>query len=295
MGVGWKARKLLAANPLVRMLQLVLDKYQRDDVPSLAAALAYFALFSIFPLLLVVMSLVGFFVDPARFGVQQLLISLVGSVEVRDLIVQTLTAFGDNRVASGLIGIGILLFTATGIFGALNKAVREIWGARLIVEGGNLRTAVTTMVQNRLTFVGLLLGCALLILVSVVGNFALTLLSAYTEWFVLNSLLLRVSQILLTLLLLTVAFAVLYKVLPYPLAAWGDVWPAALTAALLFYGLQRLAEIIFGLFNFSSFGVLGSAMTLLTWIYFCCQILLIGVELSYAWAHVLGSRRNAAA
>jgi membrane protein len=132
----------------------------------------------------------------------------------------------------------------------------------------------------------------LLILAAVVGNLALSLLGAVTDRLIFNSLLLRAGQLALTLLLLTVAFAVLYKVLPRPLATWGDVWPAALLAALLFYGLQRLAELIFAMFNFSSFGVLGSAMALLTWIYFCCQILLIGVEISYAWAHTLGSRRH---
>lgn len=280
-------------HPLVRMVQLALDKYQRDNVGTLAAALAYFAIFAIFPLLLVVISLVGFFIDPTRFDIEEQLLSLVGSPEVRDLIAQTLRHFTETRVGAGLIGVGTLVFAATGIFGALTQTFKVIWDARLIVEGGNIKTAVTNMVVEKLIAFALLLGCAALIMVAVLGNVALSLLSAYTDWSVFDgTLLLALGQSALTVTLLTVAFAVLYKVLPKRLPAWGDVWPAALVAAVAFAVLQRLAELIFGMFNFSSFGVLGGAMALLVWIYFSAQILLVGGELSYAWAHTFGSRRG---
>lgn len=280
----------LMGHPLVRMVQLVLDKYQRDNVGGLSAALAYFTIFTIFPLLLVVISLVGYVVDPARFDVQEQLLSLIGSPEVRDLIAQALAHFTDTRVGVGLFGVGSLLFAATGIFGALTRTFKVIWEARIIAGSGNFRIAVTTMVLEKLIAFGLLAGCAALILVSVIGNIALNLLSAYTDWLPLNAVLLRVSQLALTIGLLTVAFAVLYKVLPARLPTWGDVWPAALIAAVAFTALQELAELIFGRVNFSSFGVLGGAMTVLLWIYLCAQILLVGGEISYAWAHVLGSK-----
>lgn len=277
-------------HPLVRVAMLVADKYQRDNVGSLAAALAYFAIFSIFPLLLGVISLVGFVVDPAEFGVQQILLSLVGSPELRDLITQTLGHFAENRVNAGLIGFVTLMFAATGIFGALNRAFKDIWEARIIVEGGGVRTAVTTMLVDRAIAFGLLLMCAGLVLAAILGNLALTLVNAYADWMPYNRLLLSLSQLGLTVVMLTVAFAVLYKVLPRTNPAWGDVLPAALIAAMLFTALQQLAELIFGMINFASFGALGGAMTLLLWIYISAQILLIGVEISYAWAHVLGSK-----
>lgn len=280
----------LRDHPLVRVGLLVADKYQRDNVGGLAAALAYFAIFSIFPLLLGVISLVGFVVDPAEFDVQQVLMSLVGSPEVRDLIAQTLAHFSENRVNAGLIGFVTLLFAATGIFGALNRAFKDIWEARIIVEGGSVKTAVTTMVVDRAIAFGMLLMCAGLVLAAVLANVVLSLVNAYTDWLPFNTLLMRLSQLLLTVAMLAVAFAVLYKVLPRTNPAWGDVWPAALIAAVLFTALQQLAELIFGMINFASFGALGGAMTLLLWIYLGAQILLIGVEISYAWAHVLGSR-----
>lgn len=279
-------------HPLVRMARLVMDKYQRDNVGTLAAALAYFTIFSIFPLLLVVVSLAGFFLDPEQFDVEEQLLRLVGSPEVRDLLAQTFAHFAETRVSTGLIGVGTLLFAATGIFGALTRTFKVIWEARLIVEGGNIRAAVTNMALERLTAFGLLLGAAALIVAAVLGNFALSLLGAYTDWLPLNALLLRLAQLALTVTLLTVAFAVLYKALPGWLPAWRDVFPAALIAAVLFTALQELAELIFGRINFSSFGVLGGAMAVLMWIYFCCQVLLIGGELSYAWSRIYGSRRG---
>jgi membrane protein len=282
-------------HPLVRMVQLVLDKYQRDNVGGLSAALAYFTIFSIFPLLLVVISMVGFFVDPSRINVEEQLLALIGSPEVRDLIAQALSHFTETRVGVGLLGVGTLLFAATGIFGALTRTFKVIWEARIIAGSGTFKVALITMVVEKLVAFGLLAGCAALIMASVVGNFALTLLSAYTDWLPMNAILLRLAQLSLMIGLLTVAFAVLYKVLPDRLPAWGDVWPAAFVAAVAFTALQELAELIFSRVNFSSFGVLGGAMTVLLWIYLCAQILLVGGELSYAWAHVLGSKREPAA
>ncbi len=278
-------------HPLVRLIQLTIDKYNRDSVGSLAAAIAYFSIFSVFPLLLVVTSLVGFVIDPARYDVQAQLLGLIGSPEISELVGQTLETFSTNRVNAGLIGIGTLLFAATGIFAALTRAMREIWELRP-PSNGDIKAAVVAMVMERAIAFGLLLMSAGLILVVVLGNFAITLIGTFTDWLPLNNLLLHAAQVGLTLLVLIVAFAVLYKVLPDRVPAWGDVWPGAIVAAFAFYGLQALAEQIFGRVNFSAFGVLGGAMTFLLWIFISAQILLVGVEVSYAWAHVFGSRRD---
>lgn len=282
-------------HPLAQMVQMALAKYQRDDVGSLAAALAYFAIFSIFPLLLVTISLVGFFVDPEQFNVQQQLLNLFGSAEVRDLITQTLAHFNQNRVGAGLVGLATLIFAASGIFGALDRSFDVIWESRGAAERRGLRATVASALLDRLVAFALLLGCAALILVAVLGNFVLSLLGAYTDWLPQSSLLLRLAQEALTVGLVAVALAVLYRVLPMPHAAWRDVWPAALVAAVLFAALQALAGLIFSMIDFSSYGAVGGAMTLLMWIFFCAQIILIGGELSYAWAYTFGSRRRVGA
>lgn len=280
-------------HPLVRIIQMTISKYQRDNVGGLAAALAYFTIFSIFPLLLVVISLVGFVVDPERFNVQEQLLGLVGSPEVRELVAQTLAHFTRTRLGAGLLGAVTLLFAATGLFGVLTRTFKEIWGTRLNTGGGGIKMAVTTVVIDRLTAFALLLGVAALILVAVLGNVLISVLGAYTDWLPMNAVLLRLAQRVLGVALISLAFATLYKVLPGTNPQWRDVWPAALVAATLFIVLQQLAELIFSRVNYSSFGVLGGAMMLLLWIYISGQILLIGAELSYAWAHVVGSRKGA--
>lgn len=279
-------------HPLVRLIRLTVDKYQRDRVGDMAAGVAYFAIFSIFPMLLVVISIVGFVVDPQQLNVQTLLLQVVGSAEIAELISQTLSHFSKTRVGTGLLGIGTLLFAATGLLGALSRALQQIWNVQPNANGGGLKTAVVAMVMDRLTLFALLLGVSALILAAVLGNLALSLATAYTNWLPLNSLLLQVAQTALFVALLTVGFATLYKVLASPLPRWGDVWPAALVAAIAFTVLQRLAELIFARVNFSSFGVLGAAMTLLLWIFISAQILLFGGELSYAWSRVFGSQRE---
>ncbi|MGQ9926731.1 MAG: YihY/virulence factor BrkB family protein [Chloroflexaceae bacterium] len=278
--------------PLVRLIRLTLEKYQRDRVGDMAAALAYFAIFSIFPMLLVVTSIVGFVVDPQQLNVQTLLQQIVGSAEIAGLIGQTLSHFSETRVGTGLLGIGTLLFAATGLLGALNRALQQIWNVQPSANGAGLKTTVVTMVMGRLTLFALLLGVAALILAAVLGNLVLSLLTVYTDWLPLNTLLLQVVRIVLFVALLTAGFATLYKVLASPLPRWNDVWPAALVAAIAFTVLQRLAEFIFAQVNFSSFGVLGAAMTLLLWIFISSQILLFGGELSYAWSRVFGSQRE---
>ncbi|MFV9506399.1 MAG: YihY/virulence factor BrkB family protein [Oscillochloridaceae bacterium umkhey_bin13] len=279
-------------HPMVKMVQLTLNKYQRDNVGGLAAGIAYFTLFSLFPLLLVVISLVGFVIDPTRFDVEAQLLNLIGSPEVRELVAQTLSHFSETRVTSGLFGVGALLFTATGIFGALRRTFRLIWDSHPVQEDSGLKTTVITAVLGKLLAFGLLAGVAGLILLAVIGNLLISLMSAFTDWLPYNAIFTLVAQRLLTIGLITLALATLYKVLPDSLPTWSDVLPAALIAAISFAILQQVAELIFANINFSSFGVLGGAMTLLMWIYLSSQVILVGGELSYAWSHTLGSRRN---
>lgn len=282
----------MSSHPLTQTVRLVIEKYRRDNIGDMAAALAYFTIFSIFPLLLIVISLVGFFLDPQQFDVQEQLFGAISSSEIRDLITQTLTYFAQTRVGAGLLGAFTLLLAATGLFGALTRALRSIWSVRADSNGSGVRTAVTMMVAERLISFVLLLGIAGLILAAILGNMILSLLSAYADWLPLSGFLVQLARRILTIALITVAFATIYKVLPRPLPCWRDVWPAALAAAIAFTALQSLAELIFSRVDFSSFGVLGGAMTLLLWIYISGQILLVGAELSYAWSHVLGSRKD---
>ncbi|MFQ3631198.1 YihY/virulence factor BrkB family protein [Roseiflexus sp.] len=281
--------------PVIRLIRLTLTRRQRDRVGDMAAAISFFAIFSIFPLLLVVFSIVGFIVDPQHLTIERLQIDLIVSPEIAGLIVQTLTHFSETRVGAGLLGSGTLLLSATGLLSTLARFFNQIWDVSIPNRKAGIKTTVVSIIVDRLTSFALLLGIAALILAAALGNLALSLLAAYTEWQPLNSRLIPVFQIALAVALLTVGFSLLYKVLPNYLPSWRDVWPAALSAAIAFIALQSLVGLIFAQIDFSSFGVLGSAMTLLLWIFLSFQIFLIGGELSYTWSHVFGSRKGVAA
>lgn len=273
------------------MLKFAFEKWQRDDCATIAASLAYFALFSLFPLILVVLSIIGFVIDPREFEVRQQIIELIGSEQVRDVVTQTLEHLSENRVNTGLIGFVTLLLAASGIFGALDRAFDTIWEVRTADQSnqGGIVATLKGLLQQRLLAFSLVLGCALLILLAVLSSVAVTALGSYTAWLPGQVLLLQIAQFAVAAVLLTLALTALYRVLPGRVVAWGDAWPAALVAALLFAALQRLAGVILGLTNYATYGAVGGVMTLMVYIYLTFMVLLLGGELSYAYARSFGS------
>lgn len=276
---------------LVGMVKAAFEKWQRDDCGTIAASLAYFALFSLFPLILVILSVVGFVIDPSKFEVRRQLVDLIGSAQVRDLVAQTLEHLSENRAATGLIGFATLLLAASGIFGALDKAFDVIWDVDTLNQPkpAGIVAAARSFLRDKLVAFGLVLGCALLILLSVLSSVAVTAVSAYTSWLPGQELLLQAAQLTIAGLLLTLALTAIYKVLPNRPVRWGDVWPAALVAAVLFAALQRLAGVILGMTNYATYGAVGGVMTLMVYIYLSFMVLLLGGELSYAYARSFGS------
>ncbi|NTW01071.1 MAG: YihY/virulence factor BrkB family protein, partial [Oscillochloris sp.] len=154
-------------------------KWQQDDCTSLGASLAYYALFSFFPLILVILSVVGAVVNPQQFEVQQRLLSLIGSEQVRGLVTQTLQNLNDSSTGAGLIGFITLLLAASGIFGALDKSFDAIWEVHQEKpEGGGILKTMLGIVQQKLLAFALVLGCALLMLLSIVSTVLVTALSS---------------------------------------------------------------------------------------------------------------------
>jgi membrane protein len=258
---------------------------------SLGASLAYYALFSFFPLILVILSVVGAVVDPSEFAVQQRLLGLIGSEQVRGLVTQTLQNLSASSAGAGLIGFVTLLLAASGIFGALDKAFDAIWEVRAEQkEGGGIVRAIIDAVQQKLLAFGLVLGCALLMLLSIVSTVAVTALSSYTAALPGQGVVWQLVQFAASLALLSLAFASLYKFMPGRRVRWGDVWAAALVGALLFTALQKVVGIYLSRANYASYGAVGGVMALMVWIYLSSLVILLGGELSYAYARTFGSQ-----
>lgn len=280
-------------------------KWDQDNCPGMAASLSYFALFSLFPILLVILSVLGRLIGPNVAAFEAMLNSVAQYVppEVRELIYSTLVSLNENSVGAGIVGFGILLFAASAVFGVLRASVNRIWRSpSRVSEVGSPVKMVLFFIFNKLLAFVLVLGSSLLLLASLLASIAikviLELISTFQRWFPLLQLdeleLTRGLQASSSFLILAITACLLYKILPAVRVGWQDVWLSALLTASLMLGLQYLVSnsVISIGGRFLSYGVIGSVMILMLWIFLTFQIFLFGCVLSYVYAYLYGSRRH---
>lgn len=273
--------------------ELVRDTYKEwtdDKVPRLAAALSYYTIFSIAPLLIVVIAVAGFvFGDEAVRG--QLdnqirgLVGIEAALTIQEIIANS-SRPADNTLAT-IIGVVTLLLGAGGVFGQLQEALNTVWGVEPKPGGGILE-----IIKDRFFSFTMVLGVGFLLLVSLVistllsavNTFALGVLPGWESFFqLLNQ---GISFLVITLL-----FAMIYKVLPDVKIAWRDVWVGAAITALLFTIGKFLIGIYLGNSSISStYGAAGSFAVILVWIFYSAQILLFGAEFTQVYAKRYGSQ-----
>lgn len=295
---------LLPSKPVQLLLKTGL-KWDQDNCPGMAASLSYFALFSLFPMLLVILSIIGSLIEPntERFEQIQTAIERFLPPEVHGLVQDTVVALNENSVGAGAIGSGLLLWAASSVFGILRSSVNKIWRSpSRVTESGSVSKMVLFFAANKLFSFFLVLGTALLLLFSLVSNIAiktiLKLISTFQETFSFLQIdelqLARGLQTSSSFLILAIATCVLFKILPAVRISWNDVWLGALLTTSLLIGLQQLVSnsvITIGS-HFLSYGAIGSVMILLLWIFLTCQIFLLGCVFSCVYAYLFGSRRH---
>lgn len=296
--------RVLPSKPAQLLIQTGM-KWNQDNCPNMAASLSYFALFSLFPMLLVILSILGLLIAPDTEAFQQIQEAVKRFLppEVHDLVRTTVLALNQNSVGAGLIGFAVLLWTASSVFAILRGSVDKIWqSSAQEPASGSLLNGVLFFIVNRLVAFLLLLGTALLLLVSLISTIViktiLNLLTTFEDFFRL----LKIDETQLTqglqtssaFLILALAGCVLFKILPSVYVAWGDVWLGALLTTTLLIGLQQLVSnsVISIGSHFLSYGAIGGVMILLLWIFLTCQIFLLGCVFSYVYAHLFGSRRH---
>ncbi|HIK14671.1 MAG TPA: YihY/virulence factor BrkB family protein [Leptolyngbyaceae cyanobacterium M33_DOE_097] len=280
-------------------------KWDQDNCSGMAAALSYYALFSLFPLILIILSVTGRFIGPSSEAFQ----SITGAVarylppEVHDLIRETIISLNQNSVGAGLIGSGLLLFSASAVFGALRSSVNRIWRSPdHAPEAQSLGTVIVMFIFNKLLAFVLVLASALLLLTSLISDIVVKTILELVTHFQETFRFLQIDEILLaeglqvgsSFLLMAIVACVLFKILPAAYVSWQDVWLSALLTALLMVGLQQLVSnsVISIGSQFLSYGLVGSVMILMLWIFLTFQIFLLGCVLSYVYAYLFGSRRN---
>ncbi len=266
----------------------------RDDyAASMGAALAYYTIFSAAPLLLIVVSVAGLVFGPeaARGEIFAQLNGLIG--EQGALAVQTLLQ-SVSKPAEGtlatLIGLGVLLVGATSVFAELQDALDRIWRAPVRERS----SGVWSLLRARVLSFGMILGIGFLLMASLVVSAALSALGRW--WAPLFGgweLLAQSANLVVSFALITVIFALIYKVMPRVRVAWRDVWVGAAVTALLFSIGKSLIGLYIGRSGVTSgFGAAGSLAVVLVWVYYSAQIFLLGAEFTWVYAHRCGSRRG---
>jgi membrane protein len=279
----------LSAKATIKLLKETADAWSADYAPSMGAALSYYTLFSIAPLLLIVIGVAGvvFGPDAARgemFGQLAGLIGPDGAKAVEGLL-QAADRPAQGTIAT-IVGVLTLLLGATTVFGELQNALDRIWRApaRAAAKGW------WTLLRTRLLSFGMILGIAFLLMVSLVLSAAISVLG---KWWGSAEIMAHALEIVLSFGLTTVLFALIYKFIPRVHVGWRDVWIGAAVTALLF----AVGKLLIGLYLgktavASAFGAAGSLVVVMVWVYYSAQIFLFGAEFTWVYAHEYGSRRG---
>lgn len=281
------------ARALFDLCKQSVASWRADYAPSMGAALAYYTLFSVAPLLLIVISVVGlvFGRDEARGEILSQLSELMGADGARG-VQAMLEAL--NKPAQGifatLVGIVLLLVGATTVFGELQDALDRIWRAPARHDAGG----VFGLMRSRLMSFSMIMGIGFLLMVSLVASAAL---SALGEWWAPVfggwAALAQGVNFVFSFLMVTVVFAMIYKTMPRVSVQWRDVWVGAVVTAVLFTIGKHLIGLYIGRTGLASgYGAAGSLVVVLVWVYYSAQIFLLGVEFTWVYAHEYGSLKG---
>jgi len=269
------------------------DAWTEDYAPSMGAALSYYTLFSIAPLLLIVIGLAGlvFGGDAARgeiFGQLRGLMGDQGAAAVERLL-QAADKPEGGTIAT-ITGTALLLLGAMTVFGELQNALDRIWRA----PARKKASGWWNLLRSRLLSFGMILGIAFLLMVSLVMSALLSALGklwgpAVQGWESLAHLV----DVAVSFGIVTVLFALIYKFIPRVRIRWRDVWVGAAVTAALFAVGKLLIGLYLGKSSVASaFGAAGSLVVMMVWVYYSAQIFLLGAEFTWVYAHTYGSRRG---
>jgi membrane protein len=286
-------RAIGAARALADLFKAAALNWVDDHAQSMGAALAFYTIFSIAPLLLIVISVAGFFFgeEAARgeiYGQLHELLGSRGALAVQGLL-ESVSRSTDTTLAT-VLGLLFLYVGATSVFAELQDSLGRIWRAPQRPKSSGL----WGILRARLLSFGLILCIGFLLIVSLAFSAALAALSrwwdpASTGWLTFA----RVSQFGLGVVMMTAVFAMIYKIMPRVQIDWRDVWiGAAVTSLLFIFGKYLIGAYIGHAAVTSSFGAAASLIVVLLWVYYSAQIFLFGAEFTWVYTHRHGSRKG---
>ena len=282
----------VARSHFLGFLREVVAEWQRDAALTLGAALAYYTLFAMAPLLVLVIAVAGLALG--RAAAQGEIVAQIGGLMgpdgakmIEEMIVRA------SRPASGivatLVSVGTMALGASGVVGQLQSSLNQIFGGEPRHGGG-----IRGVVRQRLSHFGMIVAIGFLLLVSLVLSAVVAALHDFLESRVPGlAVLLPSLNFALSFVVPTGLFALIYKVLPDVRLTWRDVWLGAAFTALLFTVGKSVIGLYLGRAGTTSvYGAAGSLVLVLLWIYYSAQILFLGAEFTEVYSRCYGSRRG---
>ena len=262
-----------------------------DNVPHLGAALSYYTLFSLAPILVVAMAIAGlvFGAEAVRGEIVGQIDGLVGhegAVALQAMLEGA--AKPSSSLPATIIGVITFFLGATGAFLELQTALNAIWRVKPKASGSFLRA----LIIDRLTSFGLVVGVGFLMLTSLLVSAGLAALHTYMgETFPGSAALWEGVNVIISLGVISILFAMVYKLLPDVELAWSDVWVGGLVTAGFFTVGKFLIGLYLGTSTLaSSYGAAGSVIVLLVWVYYSAQVVLLGAEFTREYVKEFGRR-----
>jgi len=280
---------------LWRLVKDSAGAWSDDYAQSMGAALSYYTVFSIAPLLLIVIAIAGlvFGREAASgqiFAQVQGLVGEQGAAVLQDMV-KSASSPGRSAFAT-IIGFITLIVGATTVFAELQTSLDRIWDA----SAAENKEGIWNLIRARILSFGMVLAVGFLLLISLIVSAALSALGSWwAPLFGGFEVLLHIVNFIVSLAIVTLLFALIYKYLPRVKIGWHDVWIGAVATSLLF----TLGKLLIGLYIgkssvASGFGAAGSLVVVLLWVYYSAQIFLLGAEFTWVYAYRYGSRQGEA-
>ncbi len=273
-------------------------QFSEEHVTKLSASLAYFTIFSIGPLLLVIITILGFIYRRATVTTQvfEQVSSVIGTSATNELqhILNSMS-MQNNTTLIGIIGALVFVFGATGIFSEIQSSINFIWSIKAKPKRGWLK-----YLKDRLISLLLVIGMGALMLVTIIANIIIDLISGRLEPYMgnANTLLIKASNFALLFVIVVLVFFVIFKVLPDARIHWKDALVGAIFTGILFLIGKFLISYYLGKSkNLNIYGAATSIILVLSWVYYSAMILYYGAEFTevYAKKHGRGIRPNRSA
>ena len=266
-----------------RLVKQTIKEWQDDEAPRMGASLAYYALFSLAPLLVIVIAIVGFVYKGDTVGqIQRQVQSFVGADAARTIAVAIHNAgtFGHGIIAT-IVSFMFLGLGATGVFSELHTTINKIWKVRRRNYG-----LILGLLKDRFASFTMVLAIAFLLLVSMILSAVLSAVTAYFSYLLPGAnFLWHIADLLTSFGTVTLLFALLFRYVPDEKVTWRDVWIGAVATALLFDFGKFLIGFYIGKSSLGSmFGAAGSVVVILAWVYYSSQLVFLGAEFTHVYA-----------